>query len=195
MKRKLMETGIQLFDQNGFKSTSVQDIVQSLGVTKGTFYYYFSSKEELLKDIHLTYIEELVKKQEVILNNPYSDCIKKLYEIVFMLISSIKTERPSARIFSREMRHLSEKYIEEIKQKRTLFRKNTQRLIEDGIKLGKFKSSLRADILTMGILGITNWSFYWFNPTGEVPEEKVVEIYIDMILNGILKNDSGYSKI
>ena len=195
MKRKLMETGIQLFDQNGFKSTSVQDIVQSLGVTKGTFYYYFSSKEELLKDIHLTYIEELVKKQEVILNNSYSDCIKKLYEIVFMLISSIKTERPSARIFSREMRHLSEKYIEEIKEKRTLFRKNTQRLIEDGIHQGIFKSGLRADILTMGILGITNWSFYWFNPSGEVPEEKVVEIYVDMILNGIAKNDSVYNEI
>ncbi|WP_413300460.1 TetR/AcrR family transcriptional regulator [Bacillus sp. 1P10SD] len=195
MKRKLMETGIQLFDQNGFKSTSVQDIVQSLGVTKGTFYYYFNSKEELLKDIHLTYIEELVKKQETIINNTYSDCTKKLYEIVFMLISSIKTERPSARIFSREMRHLSEKYIEEIREKRTLFRKNTQRLIEEGINLGKFKSSLRADILTMGILGITNWSFYWFNPNGEVPEEKVVEIYVDMILNGIAKNDSVYNQI
>ncbi|MEH7546671.1 MULTISPECIES: TetR/AcrR family transcriptional regulator [Bacillaceae] len=55
MKQKLIETGIQLFDQNGFKSTSVQDIVQLLGVTKGTFYYYFNSKEELLKDIHLIY--------------------------------------------------------------------------------------------------------------------------------------------
>jgi AcrR family transcriptional regulator len=192
MKGKLMETGIQLFDQNGFKSTSVQDIVQWLGVTKGTFYYYFSSKEELLKDIHLTYIEELVKKQESIINNPTTTCTKKLYEIVYMLISSIRTERPSARIFTREIRHLSGKYIEEIKGKRNIFRKNTQKLIEDGINQGQFKSDLRADILTMGILGMTNWSFYWFNPDGEVPEEKVVDIYMGMILNGISKNDSVY---
>lgn len=194
MKQKLMETGIQLFDQNGFKSTSVQDIVQLLGVTKGTFYYYFTSKEELLKDIHLSYIEELVRKQEVILKHTHTDCTKKLHEIIFMLISSIRTDRPSARIFSREMRHLSGNYIDEIKGKRNVFRKNTQKLIEEGIRQGQFKSNLRADILTMGILGMTNWSFYWFNPDGEVPEERVVEIYVDMILNGISKNDSVYNE-
>lgn len=80
MKRKIMETGIQLFNQNGFKSTSVQDIVQLMGVTRGTFYYYFNSKEELLKDIHLSYIEKIVKEQEVILNNSSYDFTKKLYE-------------------------------------------------------------------------------------------------------------------
>ncbi|MGG3470640.1 TetR/AcrR family transcriptional regulator [Neobacillus pocheonensis] len=189
MKRKIMETGIQLFHQNGFKSTSVQDIVQLMGVTKGTFYYYFNSKEELLKDIHLSYIEEIVKEQEVILNNPSYDFTKKLYEIVFMLINNIKTKGPSARIFTRENRHLSENHVDEIKEKRAKFRKNTQKLVEEGIKQGVINKDFRADILTLGILGMTNWSYYWFNPDGEVPTEKVVEIFLDMILNGITSNE------
>lgn len=193
MKQKIIETGIRLFDQNGFKSTSVQDIVQSLDVTKGTFYYYFTSKEELLKDIHLYYIDGLVKQQEGIIQDSSTTITKKLYLIVSMLILNIRMERPSARIFTREIRHLSEKYIEEIKEKRALFRKNTQKLIEDGIFQGEFKTGLRSDIVTMGILGITNWSYYWFNPAGEVTEEKVIEIFIDMILNGISKNDSVFN--
>lgn len=183
-----------MFDQNGFKSTSVQDIVQIMGVTKGTFYYYFNSKEELLKDIHLSYIEELVNQQEAILKNQSLDFTQKLYEIVFMLISNIRTKRPSARIFTREMRHLSQNHISEIKEKRDEFRRNTQKLIEDGIHQGEVKQGFRPDILTMGILGMTNWSYYWFNPDGEVPEEKVVEIFIDLILNGIAKNDSVFSE-
>jgi AcrR family transcriptional regulator len=190
VKKKIMETGIQLFYQNGFKSTSVQDIVELLGVTKGTFYYYFNSKEELLKDIHLEYIEELIKQQEEILRNPEYDFKKKLHEIVYMLISNIRTKRPSARIFTREIRHISEKHVQEIKEKRKEFRKNTQKLIEEGINQELIKDNLRADILTMGILGTTNWSYYWFNPDGEVPEEKVVEIFLDFILNGISRNDS-----
>jgi len=132
MKHKLIETGIQLFDQNGFKSTSVLDIVQLLGVTKGTFYYYFNSKEELLKDIHLIYIEGLVQQQEKIIQNLKTTYTQKLNEIVRLLIRNIRTERQSARIFTREMRHLSDKYINEIKEKRSEFRKNTQKLIEDG---------------------------------------------------------------
>ncbi|MES9741731.1 helix-turn-helix domain-containing protein, partial [Priestia megaterium] len=53
MKDLMMERSIQLFAQKGFKETSIQDIVNELNVTKGTFYYYFKSKQELLMDIHL----------------------------------------------------------------------------------------------------------------------------------------------
>ena len=48
MKRKIIEESIDLFDKKGFNNTSIQNIVDSIGVTKGTFYYYFSSKQELL---------------------------------------------------------------------------------------------------------------------------------------------------
>jgi AcrR family transcriptional regulator len=190
MKQKLMEAGILLFDRNGFKSTSIQDIVQMMGVTKGTFYYYFNSKEELLKEIHLQYIEGLIKRQEEILLNPDYDFVRKLYEIVYLLIHNIRGELRSARIFTREMRHLSESNVKEIKEKRKLFRLNVQKFIEEACERGEIKKGFRPDILTMGILGITNWSYYWFNPDGEVSEDKVVEIFLELILNGISQNDS-----
>ncbi|WP_374722356.1 TetR/AcrR family transcriptional regulator [Peribacillus tepidiphilus] len=187
MKQKILDTSIHLFDQQGFKETSIQDIVDSIGVTKGTFYYYYNSKQELLKDICLTYIEDLVTQQEAIIHDGEKDCTTKLYEIVYMLIHNIKSQRRSARIFFREMRHLGEHQFKEIKAKRTLFRENYQKLIEEGISKGEFKNSLNPDMLTFGILGITNWSYYWFNPEGAVSEEKLTEIYMDLILNGIKK--------
>ncbi|TWE08313.1 TetR family transcriptional regulator [Neobacillus bataviensis] len=101
MKHKLIETGIQLFDQNGFKSTSVLDIVQLLGVTKGTFYYYFNSKEELLKDIHLIYIEGLVQQQEKIIQNLKTTYTQKLNEIVQLLIRKYKNRAAECPYFSK----------------------------------------------------------------------------------------------
>ncbi|MEH6944842.1 TetR/AcrR family transcriptional regulator [Bacillus sp. JJ722] len=187
MRNKILETSILLFDVRGFKETSVQDIVDELGVTKGTFYYYFNSKNELLEHISMSFIEEISTKQEEIINDQSKDCTTKLYEIVNMLVRNIKTDRRSARIFFREMRNIDEKYFLKIKAKRAQFKVRYQDLIEDGIKKGEFKESLNSDILTFGILGITNWSYYWFNPEGIISEDKLTDIYVDLILNGIKK--------
>lgn len=188
MKERIVETSIQLFDKKGFTGTSIKEIVEELNVTKGTFYYYFKSKEELLKDIHLTYIDDLIEQQKVILEDSTTDCIEKLYGLIFMVISNIGSNRESARIFTREVRHLSEEHVEEIKGKRNLFRKRYQELIEKGIRQGEFKDTLPADMLTFGILGIINWTYYWYNPEGEISEEELARMFTNIILEGV-KND------
>ncbi|WJH33025.1 FAD-dependent oxidoreductase [Paenibacillus sp. CC-CFT747] len=50
-KRELViETALQLFIDKGYENVSVDDIIQSTGTSKGTFYHYFSSKEDLLRE-------------------------------------------------------------------------------------------------------------------------------------------------
>jgi len=45
-KAILLETGKQLFLAKGYSSTGIEAVVQAAGVPKGSFYYYFGSKEE-----------------------------------------------------------------------------------------------------------------------------------------------------
>ncbi|MFE8700424.1 TetR/AcrR family transcriptional regulator [Cytobacillus sp. FJAT-54145] len=185
MKEKITEQSIRLFEKKGFSETSIQDIVDSLGVTKGTFYYYFSSKEELLMDIHLRYIGDMLNHQEEILSDGSKDCKSKLYDIVYMLITNIRKQGLSAKIFFREMKNLNEERLARIIPKRDLFRLNIEKLIKEGIEKGEFRSDLNASIVTFGVLGVANWSYQWFNPNGSVSEEQVSEIFVDMILKGI----------
>ena len=107
MKEAMTRQSIQLFERKGFSATSVQDIVESLGVTKGTFYYYFTSKETLLMDIHLRYIDDLLSRQQKVLDSNDS-CRNQLTEIVGMLINDIQTQGSNVRVYFREIRHLSE---------------------------------------------------------------------------------------
>ncbi|MFZ3589510.1 TetR/AcrR family transcriptional regulator [Bacillus sp. DJP31] len=185
MKDRITEQSIRLFEKKGFSETSIQDIVDSLGVTKGTFYYYFSSKEQLLMDIHMSYIEDMILRQERILYDSQKSCKEKLYEMVFMLISNIESQGPSARVFFREMRNLSADHLSEVIPKRDLFRQNLQKLLDEGKDKKEFKVELRSDIVAFGILGVTNWSYQWFNPNGLTPDEEVTRIFVDMILQGI----------
>ena len=187
MKEKIIRESIELFDEKGFIETSIQDIVGNIGVTKGTFYYYYESKQDLLRDIHLSYIQELLEEQKTILNNQDKKYTEKLYSIIYLLISKIKSHGPNARIFFREMRHLNQENMDQIKEKRKEFRKNFQTMIEEGIQVGEFNNNIRPDILTFGILSMTNRSYYWFDPHGEVSEEGLADIYLELIKNGIKK--------
>lgn len=185
MKNKIVEQSIQLFELKGFSETSIQDIVDALGVTKGTFYYYFDSKEQLLMDIHSKYIDELLIEQHKILDDQNKDCKTKLFETVELLLKQIKTHGHMARVFFREMRNLNEENVKVIKQKREEFRLNLQKIVQIGRDTGEFRKDLRADIVAFGILGICNWSYNWFNPNGVVTEQELTETFIEMVLKGI----------
>src|SRR5689334_6235899 len=50
-REQLIRAAAQLFAERGYHPTSVADIVEHLGVGKGVFYWYFSSKEELLTEL------------------------------------------------------------------------------------------------------------------------------------------------
>ncbi|MEK4425829.1 TetR/AcrR family transcriptional regulator [Solibacillus sp. FSL K6-1523] len=185
MRGRILKESIDLFDKKGFSKTSIQDIVDTIGVTKGTFYYYFKSKQELLMDIHLSFIKELLSEQEVTLKDESLSNTVKINNLIYLIIKDIKIQGKSARVFNREFRHLDDMQVKLINSYRKEFRINLQRLIDDGIEKGDFRNDLRSDIVIFGILGMVNRSFNWYNPDGEVSEEELVSTYMDIILNGI----------
>lgn len=185
MKDKITKVSIELFQRKGFTETSVQDICDTLGVTKGTFYHYFTSKEELLLDIHLGYIESILRQQELILNDSGINWMTKLYDVVYMLLHSIEGQGASARVFFREMQNLSEERLVEVIPKRTQFRVNIESLLRQGVGSGEFRKDLDVEIAALGILGMTNWSYQWFHPNGRLSDKEVASVFVDMVLQGI----------
>lgn len=61
-KTDLFHCGKELFSRKGFKDTNVSDITKSAGIGTGTFYNYYSSKEELFMSIYMDENEKLKKK-------------------------------------------------------------------------------------------------------------------------------------
>lgn len=47
-EKQIIESGMKLFAQKGYHRTSIQEITEKSGISKGTFYLYFQSKEEFI---------------------------------------------------------------------------------------------------------------------------------------------------
>lgn len=189
MKSELIKQSTNLFVEKGFSATSIQDIVDALGVTKGSFYYHFKSKEALLMDIHLRYIDDLLTRQKTILETEKTNR-GKLVKVVELLIHDIETQGALGRVYYREIRHLSEENADLIKTKRSEFRENIEKIIEAGVQAGEFRASVHPKMITFAILGVTNWSYQWFNPDGTLSVQQLADMYTDFILNGIAASES-----
>lgn len=61
-KAEFIEAADRLFREKGYEYCTVQDIVSELNVARGTFFYYFSTKESILDEIIRVKGEEITKK-------------------------------------------------------------------------------------------------------------------------------------
>lgn len=73
-KRKVLQAALQLFTEKGFQQTSIQDIIQHAEISKGTFYNYFSSKNEcFLAILENSRYEASLRRHELIDGQDKSD--------------------------------------------------------------------------------------------------------------------------
>ncbi len=80
-KNEILDTAQRLFYEKGYEQTSINAIIGEIGVSKGAFYYYFDSKENLLDslvDRSALAISELIDE---VLDNDDLDSIEKLNRV------------------------------------------------------------------------------------------------------------------
>jgi AcrR family transcriptional regulator len=59
-RKEILAAARKLFESRGYEETSVDDIMVSADLSKGTFYYHFASKEELLAALQESVLEKAV---------------------------------------------------------------------------------------------------------------------------------------
>jgi AcrR family transcriptional regulator len=59
-KTEIMDKALELFTEKGYDNTSINEIVNSLSIAKGTFYHYFTSKEEILGELLKRRLDEYI---------------------------------------------------------------------------------------------------------------------------------------
>lgn len=60
-RTEILDVARQLFITKGFQKTSIEDILKQVGIARGTLYYHFSSKEEILRALISRITEQIVE--------------------------------------------------------------------------------------------------------------------------------------
>lgn len=92
-RNEILDSAQNLFMEHGYESTSVNAILNDVGIAKGTFYYYFTSKEAVMDGVIMRIIKEEMVHVEVIRANENFSPLEKL---IYGLFSKPKSRAKAA---------------------------------------------------------------------------------------------------
>ena len=84
-RNEILDAAEQLFIIKGFDGTSTNDILERVGIARGTIYYHFKSKEEILDAMIERMTEILLKKADQIVGQKDKPVLQRLTEAMLAL--------------------------------------------------------------------------------------------------------------
>lgn len=177
-----MEHAARLFAVQGYHTTSVQEVVASLGVGKGVFYWYFSSKEELFG--------EILKAAQTDLRRAQQAAIKDIDDPVRRIELGI---RASLQWFHDHRHYLNllqfaatqERFAPVLQEGRDVAVSDVVRHLKDGIVEGRVRD-IDLVLQAQAILGVVLYLVQTYLVDGDEPLDELADTAVTFCLHGIL---------
>ena len=133
-KQELIRIAYRMFVAKGYEHTSVDEIIEEAGIAKGTYYYYFKSKEQMLEEVIDMMLHAEEEKAKAVLQADLS-----VPEKIVGIITSIQVTQEEQTID--DALHQPENIVMHNKIRERVFEMVVPLLsqaVEEGVKAGLF---------------------------------------------------------
>jgi AcrR family transcriptional regulator len=168
--REVLDAAAEVFTRQGYDGTSIDDIADELGATKGRVYHYYRSKAELLIGIVRTGNEELIDVIAPMANDTSRTATERLTAMAYAHAMTMMTSRPYQFVNLQSLDHHlldsrgnDHAEWEKIRDTRREYEALFIETVEDGVRTGEF-STPDVKIAVRGVLGSLNWITVWYRP-------------------------------
>lgn len=191
---EILDAALDLFTNKGFSSTRMVDIAKQAGVSKGTLYLYFDSKELIFQEMVKTMISPMVDEAESVIQHFEGSSSKLLEMIVTRWWTNVWHSKLTAipkLIFSEagNFPEMAEFYVEVIvKRVRGLFEK----IIQQGIDNNEFTNCdnrVAARLLMAPVIQAHIWKHSLKQYDDELDEQAYIKLHLKLFLSGLEKGN------
>jgi AcrR family transcriptional regulator len=189
--QEILEAAFAQFSRNGYAMTTLEQIAERAGVTKGTIYVYFDSKEHLF----ISMVRELMKVtldtlQEMLESHQGStaELLRAQFSFIYQHVVEDRRRREMARLLIAEASRfpaLTDRYQEEIHRPcMDLLTKTIQR----GVDRGEIRKSAAAEcplVIIAPIALVDTWMMM-FEDRHPLDLKTYFDAHLDLVLHGLL---------
>ncbi|WP_037604568.1 TetR/AcrR family transcriptional regulator [Streptacidiphilus rugosus] len=184
VQERLLAAASRLFAERGFAPTSVQDIVELAGVTKGAMYHYYASKDDLLQQIYTRLLLVQSARLADIAEGPGSAAERLRAAAADVVVSTLE-HLDDAMVSWRSMHMLPADRLAQVRADRRRYHERFRALIEEGQARGDFRDDVAADLVTHQFFGGVHHLGSWYHADGELAPEAIGAAFADLLLRGL----------
>jgi AcrR family transcriptional regulator len=182
-KQRLLDVAIELFEEKGFQTTTVDEIIEKANSSKGAFYTHFKSKHDIFlekfKEIDEYYENEIVQIIENISLN--KDKLAVFFHLQMKYIENDLGWDVVRTIYEVELNTERESFF--LIPDRPLYR-ILKKIFKDGQENGEFRTDLTPDDMLKIALRVMRGILYdWSIHKANFSLEKEQEILFSMMIN------------
>ena len=142
-RSRIVSASWELFYEKGYDDTTVDDIVEESGTSKGSFYHYFEGKDALLSSLSFLFDEKYEELMPTL--DPTMNSIDKLLYLnreLFSMIENTVSLELLARLFSTQLTTKGEKHL--LNRDRMYF-KLLHQVVRQGMERGELRTDMTAN--------------------------------------------------
>src|SRR5215470_14592110 len=188
---EIIAAALETFAERGFAATRLDDIAGRAGVTRGTLYLYFPSKEELFKSVVRQAIVPVIARGEAMLEHSQESSSALLTKILLMIPTAVAGSPVSAipKLMISEARNfpdLAQFYLKEVIRR-------GRRLLTAIVARGEFRP-VDMDHVFYCVVGPVLLTMLWkhsFEPFDgkRLDAHALCRAHLDLLLHGLLKRE------
>ncbi|OPX83268.1 MAG: HTH-type transcriptional repressor KstR2 [Pelotomaculum sp. PtaB.Bin013] len=184
---EIIRVAAKLFRSLGYIETSMKDIADRVNILKGSLYYHFSSKEELLNEVVNEGIDRLLVLAQQVYKQYEQSPRERLKHLVEIHILHLTRNNENLVIATNQIDKLSLEHRENYIYKRNLYEKLLRETLEEGIRVDEF-SPVDIKLTVFAILGTCNWIIQWYKYDGPYSAEHIADYFSNLICDRMLAN-------
>ncbi|HXD04816.1 MAG TPA: TetR/AcrR family transcriptional regulator [Burkholderiaceae bacterium] len=195
--QELLDAALDLFVEKGFAATRSEEVAARAGVSKGTLYLYYPSKEELLKAVIVqSLVPEIAEGMDIVRSHtgPTDELLAYILREWWRRIGETKASGICKLMMSevRNFPDIGQFYIEQVVEPAQQL---IGAVIERGIAAGEFRpvpmfETVQALMAPLLFLMLHKHSIGACpGLEGRVNPMRMIEAHVDMVLHGLARND------
>lgn len=180
----IVATAAEMFARKGVRSTTVREIADAVGVLSGSLYHYFSSKDEIVQEILMGFLDVIRARYEEVLAQE-QDAAQTLREVVLASLQVARQQPDATAIYQNELRYLRETpQFKEVQAAAADVQRVWFGVIERGVADGAFRKDISPRIFHRLIRNAV-----WLSGRGQHPDagystEELADAITSVFLEG-----------